>query len=178
MTHIHWIELFVYVLPVLLFLGFLPYLFYEERRITKHIYGKLCLPSWAPPIWAFSMVWLIVYLIEAIAYTIVRLRGEWTGTHLMWGLVLFWILQFFLMLWTVTFRRSLGWSFLICVIGLALAGVVTWLFWFVNDVAGIMMLVVALWLLFATILAAVVWWMNWNCDVPNLCRAYFKITPC
>jgi len=178
MTHIHAIELFLYVLATLLFFGFLPYLFFEERRLTKHIYGKLCLPSWTPPMWAFTVIWLIVYVIEAVAYTIVRLRGEWTGTHLLWGLILFWILQVFLMLWTITFRRSLGWSLLICIIALALAGVVTWLFWVVDIVAGVLMLIVAVWLLFATILAIVVWWMNWECDVPTICRTYVKITQC
>jgi tryptophan-rich sensory protein len=178
MAHIHWIELLIYAYLSILLIGFGCYVFFEDRRLTKHIYSKLCTPSWAPPAWAISMMWIITYILEAVAYTMVRLRGEWEGPHILWGLVLFVILQFLMASWTWLFRRSLGWSVFMVIISLAVAAVVTWLFWFVNTIAGILMLIAVIWLLFTAILAFVVWWMNWDCDVPSICRGYVKITPC
>jgi len=168
-TTIHWAELFIATLAEVVLLGFSAYLFIMNRRQTKYLYLKLCMPSWSPPVWSFSIIWSIAYIIESVAYVMVRLRGEWVGRHLMWGLILFWIAQFVMLWWTPVFHRSLGWSFFICLLSLALLGVVTWLFWFVHVTAGILMLIVSIWLLFATILSLVTWWKNWEADVPSMC---------
>jgi translocator protein len=172
MTHIYW-ELGIYVWFTVFFIGFaLPFVFYSSREMTSGLYKSLTRPAWAPPPFVFGVVWFILYTAQAIAYTIVRLHSDWKGNVLIAGLIVFWLLQIALMLWTPLVRCSLGWSWLSVFISLILAIIDTILFFSIEHIsqwAGWLMVALDVWLLFALLLASVIWYYNRNVDLCQRC---------
>lgn len=172
MTHIHDIELFIYVLFAVYFIGFmLPALLVPQARIRR-LYATYCQPPIAPGPVVFSIVWTIMYLLSAIAYTRIRLMGEWVSGGNATALTFFVILMVWLMLWAPTFIWGLWFAAIQTLVALALSIAVTIMFWRLDTTAGILMGILSLWLLFAMILQ---WWMAFlnrsNVVEPPPCRS-------
>jgi tryptophan-rich sensory protein len=108
----------------------------------------------------FGPVWTVLYLMIAVAgWRVWRRRGE-AGAGLALGA------------WGVQLALNLGWSLLFFgarMIGLALAEiaillaailVTATLFWRIDPLAGALLAPYALWVGFATVLNAALWWLN------------------
>jgi tryptophan-rich sensory protein len=191
-TRIHWFELGVASVLELMFLVLLlPGILWAGNRTMK-IYNKLNYrPGWAPAAVVFGIAWVIVVVCMAAAYTLVRLQGEWEAGVNLAALVLFALTLIPLIIWTAVFQRSLGWSTFVVLIALVLAIITTWLFFTIDRhhhhggggggggdgdsrtfaiAAGILLLPLDLWLLFALILSTVLWWSNWDFDSSATCK--------
>jgi tryptophan-rich sensory protein len=185
-TAIEWFELGLMSWLGLMFLIVaLPMMLFGSA-MTMKLYA--CIknkPGWlAPPAIVFGIAWFIVITCMAIAYTLVRLQGDWQDEVNLTALVVFVILLFPLIIWSRVFRYSLGWSTLVVFIAWGLAIWDTVLFYNVKahhhhhseDAeamslwAGSLMLVLDLWLTFAFILSLALWLMNWNMDMCEQCR--------
>jgi len=135
-------------------------------------YNALHLPEWAPPSWLFAPVWFVLYGVNAYAAFLVRVAPEEDG----WNaentapLILWLIMQIPLILWTWIFftRRLLLWGFVDVAIACILAIVTDIFFWHVDFVAGILLVPLVLWLLYATALALFIWFLNKERDIASL----------
>lgn len=151
-------ELLVLVFLSVLFVGIgLPSMLVRSSKVRKQYMG-MQRPFWAPPPWIFGVAWLVLYALQSVAYWRVRLDGNWTQ-HLA-ALLLFVFLQLFLAAYTLLFVWFLWASAVIVLVSLGLAIATTVLFWSVEVLPGILMLILVLWLAFATVLALSVAFMN------------------
>ena len=123
-------------------------------------YAGLTKPSFNPPHWVFGPVWTVLYLMIAVAgWRVWRRRGE-SDARLALGA------------WGLQLALNLGWSLVFFgarMIGLALAEIVlllativftATLFWRIDPLAGALLVPYALWVGFATVLNAALWWLN------------------
>jgi tryptophan-rich sensory protein len=123
-------------------------------------YAGLAKPPFNPPDWVFGPVWTVLYLMIAVAgWRVWRRRGEGDARLALgaWGLQL---------------ALNLGWSLVFFgarMIGLALVEIVLLLatiaftamrFWRIDPLAGALFAPYVLWVGFATMLNAALWWLN------------------
>jgi len=123
-------------------------------------YAALEKPSWNPPSWIFGPVWSLLYTLMAVAAWLVWRKGGWPARRkeLSWYGV-----QLLLnAAWTPLFfgLRQPGLALVeIVLLNLAVALTIA-AFFSINRTAGWLMIPYQLWLLFAAILNATLWWMN------------------
>lgn len=112
-----------------------------------------------PPGFVFGIVWTILYAMMAVAAArIYALRGTLNSRSLIW-----WGIQLVLgFLWTCTFfgQHQTTRALMILVVNWLAVAVVVKRFWFVDRIAGRLMLPLLLWLSFALYLNAAVVVMN------------------
>ncbi len=120
-------------------------------------YDALAKPRWTPPNWVFPVVWSILYLL--IAASAARVAGQIGSQFAM----AFWALQIALnTLWTPVFfglRRIKAGMWIICLLWIAVAGAMLTA-WFVDELAGILLVPYLLWVTIAAALNASVWSLN------------------
>ncbi len=122
-------------------------------------YALLAKPAWAPPAQLFGPVWILLYLLMAIAACLVwRARGSFSGI----AMLLFFVQLAVNAAWSwLFFRQHLG---LVALIDAALL----WMllvamlcaFWQVQRLAALLLLPYLLWTGFAVTLSAAVWQLN------------------
>jgi translocator protein len=123
-------------------------------------YAELSKPSWNPPSWVFGPVWTTLYVLIAIAGWRVWLQRENPGRRA--ALILFFAQLGLNALWSVIFfgLREPGWA-VVEILGLWTALVVLLgKFWSLDRLAALLWLPYVLWVSFATVLNATVWWLN------------------
>jgi benzodiazapine receptor len=123
-------------------------------------YVGLAKPSFNPPGWVFGPVWMVLYLMIAVAgWRVWRRRGE-AGA---WDALAAWGVQLALNLgWSVVFfgARMIGAALVEILVLLAAILVTATLFWRIDRVAGWLLVPYAAWVGFATVLNAALWWLN------------------
>jgi translocator protein len=124
------------------------------------LYPVLDQPAWAPPAWLFGPVWTLLYTMQAVAaWLIWRARG-YTGGALPLGLFVAQLA--FNALWSwLFFAWQLGALALLNILVMWVLIVITmWLFWRIRPLAAGLMLPYLLWVSFAAMLNASLWWRN------------------
>ena len=126
----------------------------------RSMYKRIKLPRWAPPSWVYGFVWTVLFTLSGIAAYLVRTAdvtgGPWVDTNVR-ALVLYFVLQAVLALYTIVASRKWHWwgaivvlaSFILCII-------VVVKFAEHTTTGAIFMGVVAAWLFFALVLQAVI----------------------
>lgn len=139
-----------------------------SRTRTANFYRRLNRPLWAPPSWLFS-IWLILYGIMAYAAYRVRTYGPWVSGVNVVELSLFIVLLVFLALWNWLFFRwlTLLGALIDIIISWILMLVVCILFFIVDWVAGLLMIVPLVWLTFATVLMFYIYTINRGRSIPS-----------
>jgi tryptophan-rich sensory protein len=124
-------------------------------------YPTLVKPPFNPPAWIFGPVWTVLYIMMGVAVFVVWQRG-WGSDGVRAAVTAFAIQLALNALWSILFfgLRSPGLALIeIAVLWLAIAATVV-LFWRVATVAGALMVPYLLWVSFATVLNASIWWLN------------------
>jgi benzodiazapine receptor len=132
------------------------------RSSIETWYPTLVKPSFNPPNWVFAPVWTMLYCMMGLAAGLVWNRIDFEKEVVRKALILF------------AFQLALNslWSFLFFgLMNPMLAGleiVILWLMIFetyiqfakINKIAGYLMIPYLLWVSFATVLNASIWWLN------------------
>ncbi len=124
-------------------------------------YPTLEKPSWNPPRGAFGPVWTTLYLLMGIADYIVATRegGQETATN---ARRIYRIQLALNTAWSVIFfgLRKPGWA-LVDNMALWLAiGATILAFWRISRIAALLLVPYLLWVTFANVLNASIWWKN------------------
>ena len=125
-------------------------------------YRDLSKPWFNPPDWIFGPVWSLLYCSMGVAAWLVSRKGN--AQFLAWPLGLFLLQLVFNALWTPLFfgMHRPGLALLdIIALWLAIAGT-TISFYPVSRVAAYLFVPYWLWVSFATLLNAAIWWLNRN----------------
>ena len=132
------------------------------RSSIETWYPTLVKPSFNPPNWVFAPVWSMLYIMMGLAAGLVWDRIEFEKEVVRKALILF------------AFQLALNalWSYLFFgLMNPMLAGLEVIILWLViyetyiqfskiNRVAGYLMIPYLLWVSFATVLNASIWWLN------------------
>ncbi len=114
----------------------------------------------SPPDWVFAPVWSTLYLFMAIAgWRVWRLEASQVRRQ---ALTLYGIQLALNLLWSFIFfgLQEIGWA-LVEIVILLLAILATMVqFWRLDRFAGLLFLPYALWVTYATVLTATLWWLN------------------
>jgi translocator protein len=123
-------------------------------------YENLVKPSWTPPSWVFGPVWIIMYILMAIAVWLVWKEHGLRGAP--------WAIGFFVMqlvlnaMWSWIFfgLEAPGWAFaeIVALWGAILTTML--LFFCKNVTAGWLIVPYLAWVTFAAILNATIWLLN------------------
>jgi len=117
-------------------------------------------PSFNPPGWIFGPVWTLLYALMGVSLYMVIKSGSQevrTAAYAVFAVQL--ALNFW---WSFIFfnSRELGWALLeILVLWLAILAMIL-LFYRISKPAALLQIPYLLWVSFATILNATLWWMN------------------
>jgi benzodiazapine receptor len=123
-------------------------------------YESLVKPSFTPPGWVFGPVWTLLYLLMAVsAWMVWSQQGEYPVRI---PLVIFFTQLVFNLLWSGIFfgSRKPGWALVEIVVLWALILLTVTLFRRVSRPAALLLIPYALWVLYAMVLNATIWWMN------------------
>lgn len=123
-------------------------------------YQTLNLPAFTPPGWLFAPVWMVLYVLMATAAFTLTKNG--LSAQQRPALLVFLAQLVLNALWTPIFfgQHSIGLAFLLL---LVIIGMTVWtirLFARTSKQAAWMLVPYLLWLLFAGVLNATIWWMN------------------
>jgi tryptophan-rich sensory protein len=124
-------------------------------------YPTLVKPAFTPPSWVFGPVWTTLYLLMGIAAFLVWQKGlrlRAVRVALAWFLV-----QLVLnALWSPVFfgLHRIGWALVVIVLLWAAIVVTIRHFACVSRVAALLLVPYLLWVSFATVLNAAIWWLN------------------
>jgi benzodiazapine receptor len=122
-------------------------------------YLTLNKPSWNPPSWLFGPVWTTLYVLMGIACFLI-----WKSEHARKKQVLtLYFLQLFLnFLWSPAFFGAQNPMLGILVILPLWGCILACIFFFrkINTWAAILMVPYLIWVSFATVLNATIWWLN------------------
>jgi benzodiazapine receptor len=121
-------------------------------------YRSIAKPWWTPPDAVFGPVWTVLYIMMAVAAWLVWLTRDRAGP----ALVLFFVQLAFNLLWSLLFfaARSPGLA-LIEVVFLWTAVAATMVAFFNRSrLAGWLFVPYLVWVSFAAVLNAAIWWMN------------------
>jgi len=148
-------ELVIFEIALVAFVGLAMPQLAKQFMQSKYKYADLSKKiSWAPPAYLFGVVWSIMYLaLMPIAVYRIRILGNWQSGVNLTELILFWVLQFVLLLYNFLYIVNLWLGFVTVLASLGLAIATTILFFGLDTAAGILLLPLDVWLLFATILA-------------------------
>ncbi|TXR48730.1 TspO/MBR family protein [Phyllobacterium endophyticum] len=119
-------------------------------------YAGLAKPAFNPPNWVFAPVWTILYVLIAIAGWRVWDRGLSFPQALWWAQL---ALNF---LWSPTFFgfQQMGLALLVIVLLLVtIAGFIK-ATWNAERISAVLFIPYLLWVAFATLLNASLWWLN------------------
>lgn len=123
-------------------------------------YDTLQKPAWTPPNWLFAQVWIVLYVIMAIAAWMVWRERRWGGVSL--PLTLFAVQLVLNIVWSDFFfaKQAPDIAFVeilflwVSILGTMLA------FWQVRTTAGVLFVPYLVWVTFAAALNFAVWRMN------------------
>jgi len=124
-------------------------------------YDTLQFPAITPPGWVISLAWTIIYILTTIS-VIVIWRTFKRDQVFTWIMIFFAINAFLHFLWSVMF---FSWHFIgPSIVDMILLEIVTvlliYLIWPRSRAAGMLLVPYAIWLLFATYLASLIWSLN------------------
>jgi translocator protein len=124
------------------------------------VYSQLQQPTWAPPTWLFGPAWSVLYLLMAVAASMVwQRRHRQPVAPALW----FYVAQLTAnALWSWFFFAWLlgGLAFADSTLLLALLIINAVTFWRVRPLAGALMLPAVAWVAFATVLSWAMWQLN------------------
>ena len=123
-------------------------------------YADLQKPPFNPPDWVFAPVWTILYVMMSVAAW-----RAWRRAGIKGGETAFLVFGYQLVLnlaWSVLFfgLKEVGLALIDIIILLVLIAFNTLLFWRIDRLAGALFLPYLAWVAFATVLHAVLWWLN------------------
>jgi translocator protein len=124
------------------------------------IYAQLIRPAWAPPAWLFGPVWSVLYLLMAIAASLVWRQRHVQRVGPAFGVYLAQLLANALWSWFFFAWMLGGAAFLDSVLLLFLLCATALLFWRVQRLAAALMLPAVAWVAFATALSWAMWQLN------------------
>ena len=124
-------------------------------------YAGLAKPSFSPPNWIFGPVWTTLYILMGIALFRVwrRAQDDMRARYAAWLFIAHFALN---TLWSILFfglQNPLYGLIDIVVLWVALVISVGW-FWKIDRVAGWLLVPYLLWVSFATVLNAAIWYLN------------------
>jgi tryptophan-rich sensory protein len=128
-------------------------------RNARGFYGLLDRPGWAPPGWAFPVVWPVLYLLMATAAWLVG-RADAPGRDGALGLYVAQLVANAAWTWLFFALRRGAWALGEVLVLLALVALTTAAFWRVRPLAGVLLLPYLAWVTFATALTWSVWRRN------------------
>lgn len=134
---------------------------FATRSSLSLWYRDLDKPAWNPPDWVFGPVWTVLYVLMGIAaWTVWRIG--WHEQRVRLGLVLFGVQLFGNLLWTWLFfgLRSPGLALAEIVVLWVLIVLTTGQFFRINRIGGVLLLPYLIWVSFASVLNAAVWYLN------------------
>lgn len=120
---------------------------------AKTVFNSLKMPSFAPPSWVFTPVWVVLYILMGIAFFLILKKGNKSPAAKS-ALSYFIVQLVFNVLWTVLFF-TLGLriaAFADIVILLIYIAITTAKFFKIDKAAGILMLPYLFWVMFAAVL--------------------------
>jgi translocator protein len=123
-------------------------------------YAGLNKPFFNPPNWLFGPVWTILYLLMGISlYLIWKLPGSEERTRALWLFAIQFVLNFF---WSIIFFKYhlLGWAFAEIMAMWMFILLTILQFKQLSNWAAYLMIPYLLWVSFASILNASIWWLN------------------
>lgn len=123
-------------------------------------YPTLAKPGFTPPDWLFGPVWSVLYTLMAIAAWLVWRRAGLQGggfAFLLFGLQLALNLE-----WTILFfgQHAIGWALADMAVLLFLIVATMISFWRIDRIAGLLFLPYVLWVGYAMLLNAAIWYLN------------------
>lgn len=121
-------------------------------------YNTLIQPTFAPPAWAFPVVWTILYVLMGISYGILKSNSLTDNdTNFIYFFQLFvnalWSIIFFTLKWRL-------FAFIWILLLIALVVIMIYKFYYKNKLAGLLQVPYLLWILFASILNFSVYLLN------------------
>lgn len=123
-------------------------------------YRLLDKPAWTPPAWAFGTVWTILYVMMAVAAWLVLRRDGYRETRLSLGVFGIMLLLNGAWSWIFFGLRAPGWAFAEVILLALVTGAAAVFFSARSAVAGLLMMPVLLWTIFAGALNLAIWVMN------------------
>ena len=123
-------------------------------------YGMEIQPVISPPAVLFPIVWTILYALMGIGLARIFSSEESMAKTI--GLNLFWIQLFFNLMWGVFFfnLQAYGFAFVWLLIMLLLIFMMILVWRLIDSVAALLQVPYFLWVIFAAVLNASVWWMK------------------
>lgn len=133
-----------------------------SRDETDPWFDSLVKPVFNPPVWLFSPVWTALYIMMGIAAGLVWDKVDTQRETVKKGLTFFWIQLGLNALWSYLFF-SLH-NPLLALIEI----IILWLMIYetfmqfnkINKIAGYLFIPYLMWVTFATVLNASIWWLN------------------
>jgi tryptophan-rich sensory protein len=124
-------------------------------------YPSLRKPAWNPPTWLFGPVWTLLYLLMGVASWQVWRLGQ-SDRRVRTALGFYGAQLVFNVLWSVLFfgLRRMGWALAEIVVLWALILQTLVRFYRLRPAAGLLLVPYQLWVSFATVLNAALWWLN------------------
>lgn len=123
-------------------------------------YAGLNKPFFNPPNWLFGPVWTLLYLLMGISlYLIWKLSSSEERTRAIWLFSIQFVLNFF---WSIIFFKYhlLGWAFVEIMAMWVFILLTILQFKQLSNWAAYLLMPYLLWVSFATILNASIWWLN------------------
>jgi len=128
---------------------------------TNSWYATIEKPAFTPPDWVFGPVWTVLYLLMGVAAFLVWQRG--LGLRMV-RVALAWFLGQIVLnaLWSPVFFGLHRVDLALVVIVLLWGALVVTMYWFfrVSRAAGLLLIPYLLWVSFAAVLNASIWWLN------------------
>lgn len=123
-------------------------------------YASLEKPSWNPPSWVFGPVWSLLYTLMAVATWLVWRQGGWAARRM--ELSCYGVQLLFNAAWTPLFfgLHRPGLALVNIVLLNAAVAVTIAAFFKTSRTAAWLMIPYQLWLAFAAVLNATLWWLN------------------
>jgi len=134
---------------------------FATARGVSTWYPSLVKPSFNPPAWVFGPAWTVLYIMMGVAAFLVWRQGlDAEGVKI--ALTVFAIQLVLNGLWSILFfgLQTPGWALAEIVLLWMAIGITTLLFWRVVPSAGVLLLPYWMWVSFATVLNASLWWLN------------------
>ena len=151
-------ELIIFEVGLVGFVGIVFPLFVRYFFANKQQYDTLVKNiSWAPSCWLHMALMLSILLVfEPLGVFRIRLYGNWVSGLKLSALIAFWILQVFIAIYNATNTECLWLAFVAALVSLALAIATTYLFFQLEVLAGVLMVVVCVVLFYITIVSLAV----------------------
>lgn len=124
-------------------------------------YRDLIKAPWTPPSWVFSPVWIILYLLMAIAVWLVYQTNTTKKKHVI-AYVLFFSQLLFNGFWSFLFFyfHLIGWALLDLILLVVLVLMTTIHFFHINKIAGVFFTLYFVWIFYALSLNCYIWMYN------------------